>query len=75
MLLTRRLERARPGRSASSQRICVGVWGSGTSVSWSGRENSISRCSIRTCSRRLEAWLAESALMKRTFRTCAVISA
>ena len=77
MLLTRRLERARlQADGFRRQRICAGRLGP-------------RRCRDVACARRLslaalfdedmlgddlEAWLAESALMKRTFRNCAIIA-
>ena len=78
MLLTRRLERARHAAARlRRQRICAGGLGPAA----------ISACASRAASCRLahlfdedmlgddlEAWLAESALMKRTFRNCAIIA-
>ena len=78
MLLTRRLERcAHAPARLRRQRICArrlgparcGVRGSRAASSRS------TSCSIEDMlGDDLEAWLAESALMKRTFRNCAIIA-
>ena len=77
MLLTRRLERARLSRWVLSP----------TNMRWRSGASAISRRALPAANSRsprlfdedmlgddLEAWLAESALMKRTFRTCAIIA-
>ena len=76
MLLTRRLERARvrPLGFVANE-YALAVWCIGDISSMVVRAGSIStRCSSRTCSATISkrGW-AKSALMKRTFRTCAVI--
>ena len=78
MLLTRRLERAR--RRAARlrrQRICAGDLGAATTwARWCGR----GRLDLAQLFDEdmlgddLDAWLAESSLMKRSFRVCAIIS-
>ena len=77
MLLTRRLERARlKPLGFVANEYALAVWGLG--------DVALAHPARRTVARRLfdedmlgddlEAWLAESALMKRTFRTCAIIA-
>ena len=74
-------------RAGSSARGC-GRWASSpTNTRWRSGGSATWRCASRAASCRsrelfdedmlgddLEAWLAESALMKRTFRTCAIIA-
>jgi ATP-dependent helicase Lhr and Lhr-like helicase len=77
MLLTRRLERARarPLGFVASE-YALAVWGLGDL----GAMIRLERLSLEALFDQdmlgddLEAWLAESSLMKRTFRTCAIIS-
>lgn len=77
MLLTRRLERirARPLGFVASE-YALAVWGLGDL----GAMIRLNRLSLGDLFDQdmlgddLEAWLAESSLMKRTFRTCAIIS-
>ena len=76
MLLTRRLERARlrPLGFVANE-YALAVWGLGDVA----KEIERGRLSLAALFDEdmlgddLEAWLAESALMKRTFRTCAII--
>jgi len=77
MLLTRRMERARvrPLGFVASE-YALAVWGLGD-MSLMIRRGELSLDALfdpDMLGDDLEAWLAESALMKRTFRTCAVIS-
>ena len=77
MLLTRRLERARAKPLGFvANEYALAVWGLGdvSSMIRSGRLNLAELFDADMLGDDLEAWLAESALMKRTFRTCAVIS-
>ncbi|MFZ0425941.1 MAG: ligase-associated DNA damage response DEXH box helicase [Xanthobacteraceae bacterium] len=77
MLLTRRLERARlrPLGFVANE-YALAVWGLGDVALWLAR----GELSLGTLFDEdmlgddLEAWLAESALMKRTFRNCAIIA-
>ncbi|CAN5194027.1 ligase-associated DNA damage response DEXH box helicase [soil metagenome] len=77
MLLTRRLERgrARPLGFVANE-YALAVWGLGD-MSQMIRQGKLDLDALfdpDMLGDDLEAWLAESALMKRTFRTCAVIS-
>jgi ATP-dependent Lhr-like helicase len=77
MLLTRRMERARvrPLGFVANE-YAVAVWGLGD-MSFMIRHGKLDLNALfdpDMLGDDLEAWLAESALMKRTFRTCAVIS-
>ena len=77
MLLTRRLERARvrPLGFVANE-YALAVWGLGD-MSFMIRQGKLDLDALfdpDMLGDDLEAWLAESALMKRTFRTCAVIS-
>jgi ATP-dependent helicase Lhr and Lhr-like helicase len=77
MLLTRRLERARlrPLGFAANE-YALAVWGLGD-VGRSIEHVELSLAKLfdeDMLGDDLEAWLAESALMKRTFRNCAVIA-
>jgi ATP-dependent helicase Lhr and Lhr-like helicase len=77
MLLTRRLERARMkplGFVANDYGIAI--WGLGDVAARTGREPGFLDALFDEdmLGDDLEAWLAESALMKRTFRSCAVIA-
>src|SRR6187399_525294 len=77
MLLTRRLERARvrPLGFVANE-YALAVWGLGD-MSFMIRQGKLDLNALfdpDMLGDDLEAWLAESALMKRTFRTCAVIS-
>jgi ATP-dependent Lhr-like helicase len=77
MLLTRRLERARARPLGFvANEYALAVWGLGD-VSFMIRQGKLDLDALfdpDMLGDDLEAWLAESALMKRTFRTCAVIS-
>ncbi|WP_168202820.1 MULTISPECIES: ligase-associated DNA damage response DEXH box helicase [unclassified Tardiphaga] len=77
MLLTRRLERgrARPLGFVANE-YALAVWGLGdmSHMICHGRLDLDALFDPDMLGDDLEAWLAESALMKRTFRTCAVIS-
>jgi ATP-dependent Lhr-like helicase len=77
MLLTRRLERARlrPLGFVASE-YALAVWGLGDVASHLKRgELSLAQLFDQDMlGDDLEAWLAESALMKRTFRSCAIIA-
>ncbi len=77
MLLTRRMERARvrPLGFVANE-YAVAVWGLGdmSSMIRQGKLDLNALFDPDMLGDDLEAWLAESALMKRTFRTCAVIS-
>jgi len=77
MLLTRRLERARvrPLGFVANE-YALAVWGLGD-MSFMIRHGKLDLAALFDSDMLgddLEAWLAESALMKRTFRTCAIIS-
>ena len=78
MLLTRRLERAARGRWASSPPTTA--WRCGDLANLGACIARRQARPRRSCSSQdmlgddLEAWLAESSLMKRTFRHCAVIA-
>ncbi len=77
MLLTRRMERARvrPLGFVANE-YALAVWGLGD-ISFMIRQGRLDLNALfdpDMLGDDLEAWLAESALMKRTFRTCAVIS-
>jgi ATP-dependent Lhr-like helicase len=77
MLLTRRLERARArplGFVANEYALAVWALGDMSAMIRNGRLNLSELFDADMLGDDLEAWLAESALMKRTFRTCAVIS-
>jgi len=77
MLLTRRLERARARPLGFvANEYAVAIWGLGD-LSFMIRNNRIDLNALFApdmLGEDLEAWLAESALMKRTFRNCAIIS-
>jgi ATP-dependent Lhr-like helicase len=77
MLLTRRLERgrARPLGFVANE-YALAIWGLGD-LSAMVRQGTLDLDALfdpDMLGDDLEAWLAESALMKRTFRTCAIIS-
>ncbi len=77
MLLTRRLERARmrPLGFVANE-YALAVWGLGD-VALHIKRGDLSLAQLfdqDMLGDDLEAWLAESALMKRTFRTCAIIA-
>jgi ATP-dependent helicase Lhr and Lhr-like helicase len=77
MLLTRRMERARvrPLGFVANE-YALAVWGLGD-MSFMIRQGKLDLNALFDSDMLgddLEAWLAESALMKRTFRTCAIIS-
>jgi ATP-dependent Lhr-like helicase len=77
MLLTRRLERARARPLGFvANEYSLAVWGLGdvSSMTRQGRLDLNVLFGPDMLGDDLEAWLAESALMKRTFRTCAIIS-
>lgn len=77
MLLTRRLERARARPLGFvANEYALAVWGIGdmSMMIRDGRLDLDALFDPDMLGDDLEAWLAESALMKRTFRTCAVIS-
>ena len=77
MLLTRRLERtrARPlGFVANEYALAVWALGDMSAMIRQGRLNLDALFDPDMLGDDLEAWLAESALMKRTFRNCAIIS-
>ncbi len=77
MLLTRRLERARlKPLGFVANEYALAVWGLGDVALRIGRgELSLDALFDQDMlGDDLEAWLAESALMKRTFRTCAIIA-
>jgi ATP-dependent Lhr-like helicase len=77
MLLTRRLERARARPLGFvANEYALAVWGLGdmSHMIRQGRLDLAALFDPDMLGDDLEAWLAESALMKRTFRTCAVIS-
>nr|WP_249816287.1 ligase-associated DNA damage response DEXH box helicase [Bradyrhizobium sp. 138] len=77
MLLTRRLERARARPLGFvANEYAVVIWGLGD-LSFMIRDDRIDLNALfdpDMLGDDLEAWLAESALMKRTFRNCAIIS-
>jgi ATP-dependent Lhr-like helicase len=77
MLLTRRLERARARPLGFvANEYALGVWALGD-MSMMVRDNRLDLDALfdpDMLGDDLEAWLAESALMKRTFRYCAIIS-
>jgi ATP-dependent Lhr-like helicase len=77
MLLTRRLERARARPLGFvANEYAVAIWGLGD-LSFMIRNGRIDLNALfdpDMLGDDLEAWLAESALMKRTFRNCAIIS-
>jgi ATP-dependent Lhr-like helicase len=77
MLLTRRLERARARPLGFvANEYALAIWGLGD-ISHMVRHGKIDFESLFAADMLgddLEAWLAESALMKRTFRNCALIS-
>jgi ATP-dependent Lhr-like helicase len=82
MLLTRRLERARARPLGFvANEYALAVWGLGD-MSFMIRQGRLDQGKLDLnalfdadmLGDDLEAWLAESALMKRTFRTCALIS-
>ena len=76
MLLTRRLERARlrPLGFVANE-YALAVWGLGDVARIGRGELSLAALFDEDMlGDDLEAWLAESALMKRTFRTCAIIA-
>jgi ATP-dependent Lhr-like helicase len=77
MLLTRRLERARARPLGFvANEYALAVWGLGDKsfIIRQGRLDLNALFDPDMLGDDLEAWLAESALMKRTFRTCALIS-
>jgi ATP-dependent helicase Lhr and Lhr-like helicase len=77
MLLTRRLERgrARPlGFVANEYALAIWSLGDMSHMIRQGRLDLAKLFDPDMLGDDLEAWLAESALMKRTFRSCAVIS-
>ncbi len=77
MLLTRRLERARARPLGFvANEYALAVWSLGD-LSFMIRQGKLDLDALfdpDMLGDDLEAWLAESALMKRTFRTCAIIS-
>ena len=77
MLLTRRLERARlKPLGFVANEYALAVWGLGD-VALRIERGELSLAALfdeDMLGDDLEAWLAESALMKRTFRTCAIIA-
>jgi len=77
MLLTRRLERARARPLGFvANEYALAIWGLGD-TSFMIRQGKLDLNALfdpDMLGDDLEAWLAESALMKRTFRTCALIS-
>jgi ATP-dependent Lhr-like helicase len=77
MLLTRRLERAglRP-QGFTANEYALGLWALGdVAQAIERRELSLAMLFDEDMlGDELEAWLAESALMKRTFRSCAIIA-
>ncbi|WP_430650039.1 ligase-associated DNA damage response DEXH box helicase [Bradyrhizobium ivorense] len=77
MLLTRRLERARARPLGFvANEYALAVWGVGD-LSFMIRQGRLDLNALFDADMLgddLEAWLAESALMKRTFRNCAIIS-
>ena len=77
MLLTRRLERARARPLGFvANEYAVAIWGLGD-IPFMVRQRKLDLDALfdpDMLGDDLEAWLAESALMKRTFRNCALIS-
>jgi ATP-dependent helicase Lhr and Lhr-like helicase len=77
MLLTRRLERARLRPLAFvANEYALAIWGLGD-IALRIERGELSLAALfdqDMLGDDLEAWLAESALMKRTFRTCAIIA-
>jgi ATP-dependent Lhr-like helicase len=77
MLLTRRLERARARPLGFvANEYALAIWGLGD-MSFMTRHGKLDLAALfdpDMLGDDLEAWLAESALMKRTFRNCALIS-
>src|SRR5215510_7078495 len=77
MLLTRRLERARARPLGFvANEYALAIWGVGD-ISFMVRHGKLNFADLFApdmLGDDLEAWLAESALMKRTFRNCALIS-
>ena len=77
MLLTRRMERARARPLGFvANEYALAVWGLGD-MSFMIRHGELDLAALFAADMLgddLEAWLAESALMKRTFRNCALIS-
>lgn len=77
MLLTRRLERARArplGFVANEYAVAIWALGDMSFMIRDGRIDLNALFDPDMLGDDLEAWLAESALMKRTFRNCAIIS-
>jgi ATP-dependent Lhr-like helicase len=77
MLLTRRLERMRVrplGFVANEYALAIWMLGDVSSMVRQGRLDLDALFDPDMLGDDLEAWLAESALMKRTFRSCAIIS-
>ncbi|HEY0920756.1 MAG TPA: ligase-associated DNA damage response DEXH box helicase [Devosia sp.] len=77
MLLTRRLERARVrplGFVASDYALAIWALGDFSALIRSGRLSLDALFDEDMLGDDLEAWLDESALMRRTFRNCAIIS-
>jgi ATP-dependent Lhr-like helicase len=77
MLLTRRLERMRVrplGFVANEYALAIWMLGDASSMIRQGRLDLNALFDPDMLGDDLEAWLAESALMKRTFRSCAIIS-
>ncbi|MDN3279316.1 ligase-associated DNA damage response DEXH box helicase [Frankia sp. RB7] len=77
MLLTRRLERARARPLGFvANEYAVAIWGLGdmSVMIRNGKLDLNALFDPDMLGDDLEAWLAESALMKRTFRNCAIIS-
>jgi ATP-dependent Lhr-like helicase len=77
MLLTRRLERARArplGFVANEYSVAIWSLGDASFMIRNGELDLNALFNPDMLGDDLEAWLAESALMKRTFRNCAIIS-
>ena len=77
MQLTRRLERMRVrplGFVANEYALAIWMLGDASSMIRQGRLDLNALFDPDMLGDDLEAWLAESALMKRTFRSCAIIS-
>ena len=76
MLLTRRLERARmKPLGFVANEYALAVWGLGDlGLRIARGDLSLALFDEDMLGDDLEAWLAESALMKRTFRSCAIIA-
>ncbi len=77
MLLTRRLERARlKPMGFVANEYALAVWGLGDVAAQIARGDLVLAALFDEdmLGDDLEAWLAESALMKRTFRSCAIIA-